>query len=112
MVRAIVSPAVRACLLASCLTAIVGFMPSPAFALPDPTQVVLTATANTTGVTACDGLSGKSCLGQRVDFQVGVINQNSTGNGSPVGTVFFIDENNVTIGSAVLAANGDGVSSS
>src|SRR5436305_9875980 len=107
MVRAIVSRLVRLCLLTCCFVTISGLTANSAFAAADSTKIVsFVATAETTGVTACDANANtKSCLGQRVDFNVTVLDQNPSGNGSPAGTVFFSDEKNVTIGSAPLSAN-------
>ncbi|HKD92256.1 MAG TPA: hypothetical protein VKB56_10140, partial [Terriglobales bacterium] len=70
----------------------------------------MSGTVSTTG-TSCDTLSsGQSCLGQRVTFTA-TVGDPAGSNGSPSGTVAFIDENGVTLGVGSLTANVDGTTS-
>src|SRR5215469_3447045 len=112
VVRAMASGVVRVLFFVLCVTAVLNLTATSAFAAADATKVQLSGAARTTGLTACDANANtESCLGQRVDFTATVKDQNTTPNGSPLGSVAFIDENGVTIGFVALTANGDGVSS-
>jgi len=111
VVRAMATGIVRVLFLVLCVTAVLNLTATSVFAA-DQTKVALSGQAQTTGITACDAsVATQSCLGQNVHFTATVTDQKSNGNGSPLGTVFFVDESGATIGTATLNPNGDNLSS-